>query len=252
VWVLLAGVVTTAYCASVVTFSARFRKARLPCVCERMPRAWARVVLRLAGVKVRLLGVENVDWERPLVVVANHQSWFDVFALAAYLPAKARFVAKEELGRIPIFGRAWKACGHISVDRSDRKQAVESLRHAGRRVRDERLAMILFPEGTRSPDGRLQPFKKGAFVLAIETGVPLVPLGIRGSREIMPKGSFRIRAGEITIQVGEPIGVAGLRHEDRDVLLKRSRAAVAALIGQSLGAENGAGSAVDDFEETSL
>ncbi|MEX1258621.1 MAG: lysophospholipid acyltransferase family protein [Gemmatimonadota bacterium] len=251
-WVLFAGLVTTAYCASVVTFSARFRKARLPCVCEGMPRAWARAVLRLAGVKVRLLGDERMDWDRPLVVVANHQSWFDVFALAAYLPTKARFVAKQELGRIPIFGKAWKACGHISVDRSDRKQAVESLQHAGRRVRDEKLVMILFPEGTRSPDGRLQPFKKGAFVLAIETGVPLVPLGITGSREVMAKGSFRIHPGEITIRVGEPIGVEGLGHENRDELLKRSRAAVAALIGQSLGAGNGSSPAVDDFEETTL
>jgi 1-acyl-sn-glycerol-3-phosphate acyltransferase len=91
----------------------------------------------LAGAKVRFEDLEGMDWDRPLVVVANHQSWFDVFALAAYLPAKARFVAKEELGRIPIFGRAWKACGHISVDRSDRKQAVESLQKAGQRVREE-------------------------------------------------------------------------------------------------------------------
>jgi len=193
---------------------------------------------------------EGMDWDRPLVVVANHQSWFDVFALAAYLPAKARFVAKEELGRIPIFGNAWKSCGHISVDRTDRKQAVRSLQEAGQRVREEKLAMILFPEGTRSPDGRLLPFKKGAFVLAIETGVPIVPVGISGTRDVMAKGSFRIRSADITIRVGEPILVEGLGHEKRDVLLRRSRDSVAALIGQSIGAGDGSDSAVDDFEET--
>jgi 1-acyl-sn-glycerol-3-phosphate acyltransferase len=230
IWVLTAGAVLTAVFASWVVVTSWFRKRRLPCLCEWLPRYWAGLVLRMSGVQVRLIGLEEVDWEAPLVVVANHQSWFDVFALTAHLPGKGRFVAKEELGRIPIFGAAWQACGHVSVDRSDRAQAIASLKAAGKRVRDEHITLILFPEGTRSPDGELQPFKKGAFVLAVETGVPVVPVGISGSREVMPKGSFRIRPGEITLRVGSPLKEEGERNEARNRLMEASRSAIEELI----------------------
>ncbi len=198
--------------------------------CETFPRAWARLLLFLSGARIRVEGGDRVDWSRPMILVANHQSWFDVFALAGHLPARYRFVAKQELGRIPVFGRAWRACGHISVDRGDRGQAISSLEEAGGRIRDERLAVIFFPEGTRSPDGRLRAFKKGAFVLALQTGVPVVPVGISGSRAIMPKGSFRIRSGEIRVRVGDPLLVAGRTMADRDELVREGRSRVAALM----------------------
>jgi 1-acyl-sn-glycerol-3-phosphate acyltransferase len=165
--------------------------------------------------------------------VANHQSWFDVFALAGFLPGRGTFVAKEELERIPIFGGAWKACGHISIDRSDRKKAIESLDRAGERIRSEKRAVILFPEGTRSADGQLQEFKKGAFIVALKTGVPIVPIGISGSRHVMPKGSFLARPGEIRVRIGEPIPMEGLSVADRDALLGRSRMAVAELMDEA-------------------
>jgi 1-acyl-sn-glycerol-3-phosphate acyltransferase len=165
--------------------------------------------------------------------VANHQSWFDVFALAGFLPGRGTFVATEELERIPIFGGAWKACGHISIDRSDRKKAIESLDRAGERIRSEKRAVILFPEGTRSADGQLQEFKKGAFIVALKTGVPIVPIGISGSRHVMPKGSFLARPGEIRVRIGEPIPMEGLSVADRDALLGRSRMAVAELMDEA-------------------
>ena len=211
------------------------------CGCDRLTRRWVHLVLRIAGVRVRLDGSEGVDWSEPSVVVANHQSWFDVFALIGALPGHTRFVAKEELGRIPVFGPAWRRCGHVSVNRSDRTKAVESLERASRKVREDKLTLVLFPEGTRSPDGRLQAFKKGAFVLAITAGVPIVPLGIAGSRHVMPKGSFRIRPGEIRIRVGTPIPVEGLDHAHRNALLSRSRAAVVALMEEPDGLAGGAG-----------
>jgi 1-acyl-sn-glycerol-3-phosphate acyltransferase len=154
-----------------------------------------------------------------------------VFAVVSKVPARLRFVAKQELASIPIFGRAWRACGHVSVDRSDRAAAIESLEAASRRIRDGGLSIVMFPEGTRSPTGELQRFKKGAFVLAIKAGVPVVPVAVIGSRPIMPKGSYRIRKGEIHIRVGEPIPVDGLSHEDRDSLTIRARESVAALRG---------------------
>jgi 1-acyl-sn-glycerol-3-phosphate acyltransferase len=228
--VVIVGIPLTAVLGGWIVLSALLRLPGTRTCCEVFPRFWSRVLLFLAGVRVEMDGMESVDWSRPTVVVANHQSWFDVFALAAYLPARYRFVAKQELARIPIFGKAWRSCGHIAVNRSDRSQAVASIEEAGTEIRDRRLAVIFFPEGTRSPDGRLQEFKKGAFVLAIQTGVPVVPLGISGSHAVMPKGSFRIRSGTIRIRVGEPIPVSGLSMSERDGLLREGRARVAALM----------------------
>jgi 1-acyl-sn-glycerol-3-phosphate acyltransferase len=188
--------------------------------------------LRVAGVELAVEGAERVDWKKASVVVANHQSWFDVFVLVAALPGRVRFVAKKELARIPIFGRAWRMCGHISIDRDDRRSAIESLDRAGERVRAESLTMTLFPEGTRSPDGRLQDFKKGAFVLALKTGLPIVPVGITGTRDIMPKGSFRVRPGRVRVRVGDPISPILVPGDGRDELRAQSRAAVALLIGR--------------------
>ena len=238
VWVLSTSLILTAVCGTAVVVRSFLPGGGLPCVCERLTKFWSRAVLSLAGVRVRVTGSDRVDWSQPVVVVANHQSWFDVFALAAWMPGNGRFVAKQELAAIPIFGRAWKACGHISLDRSDRTRAIASLRSVAQRVREEKLAVILFPEGTRSPDGRMQPFKKGAFVLALDTGVPVVPIGISGSREVMPKGSFRIRSGEIELRIGDPLSVEGLDAEARDALLRASEAAVGALLAHGVSGQS--------------
>ncbi len=233
--VLVVGTALTLVYASGAYLAAGRGGDRALCSCDRITRRWVRLLLGLAGVRVRLDGVDRVDWSGPVVAVANHQSWFDVFTLIATLPGHTRFVAKKELGRIPIFGPAWRRCGHISLDRSDRAKAVESLEGASRKVREDKLTLVLFPEGTRSPDGRLQAFKKGAFVLAIRAGVPIVPIGIAGSRAVMPKGSFRIHPGEIRVRIGEPIPVEGLDHASRNELMSRARAAVAELMEDSDG-----------------
>lgn len=203
--VILVAIPVTAVLAGWVLLSALFRLPWAGRHCKPASRLWARILLRTSGVTVRFEGLEKIDWDEPHIVVANHQSWFDVFALSGHLPARYRFAAKEELGRIPLFGPAWKVCGHISVARGDRSRAIESLNRAGAQVRSDRLTVVMFPEGTRSPDGRLQPFHKGAFVLGIQTGVDLVPVGISGSRAIMPKGSFLVRPGEVVIRIGDPI-----------------------------------------------
>ena len=235
IWVLIAGTAMTGFLASCVVASGWFgRRARGECACEYLPRLWSRLLLRCAGVRIDVSGADRVDWSRPAVIVANHQSWFDVFAILTVVPGKLRFVAKQELGQIPIFGRAWRGCGHISLDRSNRRQAIASLNRAGEKIHEESLIVTMFPEGTRSPDGRLYPFKKGAFVLAIGTGVPIVPMGISGSSTVMPKGSCLVRTGEIRIRVGRPIDVAGRRPGDRDALVDESRRAVAALAGAAL------------------
>ena len=199
-------------------------------VCEDHPRAWCREILRAAGVEVEIEGAEHLEEHRGEILVANHVSWFDVFALAGHLPVSVRFVAKKELEKVPIFGPAWKACGHVSIDRSDRAAAIASLEKAGELIHRNRTTVVMFAEGTRSPDGELKPFKKGPFVLAIQGGVPVVPAAIVGSRGVMPKGAWRIRPGRIRVRIGEPIPVEGLEHEDRDALTVRAHARVAALL----------------------
>lgn len=233
-WVLLAGAAMTAYFATLVVIGVWIGGRLSEQVCERCPRRWSRLLLRCAGVRLRVSGIDAVDWSKPAILVANHQSWFDIFALLVAVPGKLRFVAKEELGRIPIFGRAWRGCDHLPIDRSDRRRAIASLNRAGEKLREESLIVTMFPEGTRSPDGRLYSFKKGAFVLAIRTGVAVLPVGISGSGAVMPKGSFRVRSGEIRVRVGRPIEVAGLGHVSRDALAEESRRAVAALAGAAM------------------
>ena len=159
-------------------------------------------------------GVENLALDGAFIIIANHESWFDVWALAGCLPIDVRFAAKKDLARIPVFGRAWQACGHISVDRANRASAIKSMTQAGRQIREEGLHTVFFAEGTRSPDGALQAFKKSPFVIAIEGGVSIVPVGLVGSRRVMPKGSFRILPGTITVRVGEPISVEGVKLAD--------------------------------------
>jgi 1-acyl-sn-glycerol-3-phosphate acyltransferase len=230
VLILLVGTILTFALSAWVRFSGLIRAPWAHDHCSRASAFWGRSMVRLAGVKVRLEGADREKLDRPLVVVANHQSWFDVFVLGGFLPGRARFVAKEELRRIPLFGAAWETCGHVRVNRGDRAEAVRSLNEAGDRIRKERLNVILFPEGTRSPDGRLLPFKKGAFVLALQTGVPILPVGISGSRAVMGKGSFRIRPGEIRVRIGEPIELDGLTTADRDAVLARARREILALM----------------------
>ena len=186
-------------------------------------RTWSRMILGSSGAPVRVEGLENIDMHSPQVLVGNHQSWFDVFAVAANLPKKFHFVAKKELESVFLFGRAWKAAGHISIDRSDKASAVVSLERAGKQLREEGSAVVIFAEGTRSPTDRLLPFKKGAFMLALHSRVPIVPFGVAGSRRVFPKGRWRVRPGPIIVRYGKPIPTADLTPADRDALIERVR-----------------------------
>jgi 1-acyl-sn-glycerol-3-phosphate acyltransferase len=230
----------TPFYASRALWAARFG-SNPACTCEAMARRWSRRLLKAAGVTVEVTGMDELPRDEPRIIVANHQSWFDVFAMAGFLPVGFRFVAKAELSKIPIFGPAWIACGHVSIDRNDRVKAVQSMDEAGERMKKENLTIALFPEGTRSEDGRLKPFKKGAFVLAIQSGVPVVPVAVLGSYEVMPKGRWRIRPGRIELRVGEPIPVEGLDLADRDALLQSAWSAVRRLKGEEeITADNAA------------
>lgn len=232
---IVVGLTTMVWYASRIIVASFTRSPRLREIASMEPRKWAHHILRAARVEVKLVDGHRLASGGPAVLVANHESWFDVFALVAHLPVDYRFVGKVELTRIPFFGRAWLAAGHIPVDRGDRQRAIASLDHAGEILHRDKAVVVMFPEGTRSPDGDLLPFKKGAFVLAVQAGVPVIPLGVRGSRDVMPKGSFRIRPGTVELHVGEPISTEGMTVQDRDDLLVEARARVELLRGRLPG-----------------
>ncbi len=234
--VLVVGLAATVRYGAEILWATWRRAPHLAETCHRAPRRWAAALLRAGRVEVDLTGVENLLEAGPGILVANHESWFDVLALAAHLPVPYCFVGKEELTRIPVFGPAWQACGNIPIDRRDHDAAVRSLDRAGEQLRRQGGVVILFPEGTRSPDGRMLPFKKGAFVLALKLGVPLLPVGISGSRDVMPKGRWRVRPGTIRVRLGPALPVDGLDEADRDALMGRARAVVEALRSGDIGA----------------
>jgi 1-acyl-sn-glycerol-3-phosphate acyltransferase len=197
-------------------------------VYDRVPREYARSLLRINRLSVRAEGLEHAAGIGPCVFVCNHQSWLDILAVLDVLPGSLRFVAKQELGRVPLFGRALRAAGHIEIDRHNLTSAVAAYEAAARSIRGG-LSAVVFAEGTRSRDGRLRPFKKGPFVLAVVAQVPVVPVCILGGYEALPRGSMRLRAVPMTVRLGPPIPTAGLTYEDRDALAARVRAALIAL-----------------------
>lgn len=195
-------------------------------------RNWGRSMLGLAGVRVEVQELDRLPPGQGLILAANHQSWFDIVAVFASLPVSLRFVAKKEISRVPLFAQAMRSAGHVFLDRQNRSKAIAAMREAGVRMREQGLSMVLFPEGTRSPDGNLLPFKKGSFVLAIETGAAMVPLAMDGSRLIMPKGRMSVRPGLIRIRCGEPIALAGLDKDDRDAVLEATESQISGMLSE--------------------
>lgn len=196
------------------------------------PRFWGRMICRIAGVRVRIEGLDNINPETTYLFVANHVSQFDIFSFQAYFPYDFRWIAKKELFLVPFFGSAMRRAGFISIDRSRGRQAMQSLIEAARLIR-EGASVLIFPEGTRSPDGTLQAFKSGAATLALKAGVPVVPLAFVGSAKVLPKGRLLARPGTITIRVGRPIAVENMGREEKKALLDRLHGEVAALIDRA-------------------
>jgi 1-acyl-sn-glycerol-3-phosphate acyltransferase len=193
-------------------------------------RFWARVSLLLAGVRLTVEGHKHLP-AVAAVYMPNHQSNFDILALYAGLPVQFRWLAKEELFRIPLFGFAMRRTGYIPVDRSDHKKAIQSMAEAARRI-SEGASVIVFPEGTRSPDGALLPFKKGGFMFAIDAAAPIVPIAIRGSHEVMPKYSHWIRGGHIRVTIFPAMPTVGTTPVERDTLMAAVRQPIAEAMGE--------------------
>jgi 1-acyl-sn-glycerol-3-phosphate acyltransferase len=201
-------------------------------VAYNVARAWAWVNVKVCGSRVSVRGLEHLDPTRSYVFMSNHRSNFDVLALVVALwDFQLRWVAKEELFHIPLFGWALRATKQILVNRADHAQAVASLERARERIRGG-ISAVFFPEGTRSPRDEMLPFKKGGFVFAIETGTPIVPIGIKGTARILPRDGWTVHeGGDVEVVVTPPIATEGLTLADRDALLARVERTIAAAVG---------------------
>lgn len=185
-------------------------------------RWWAKIQLLVSGVRVKVGGLEHLDKEAPYIYMSNHQGSYDIFALLSCLPVQFRWIAKKELFAIPILGWAMGAANYISIDRSGRRKALESIERAASKIKGG-VSVVIFPEGTRSRDGSIQPFKRGGFTLALKSGVPIIPITINGSRDVMPKDSMRVRPGEIRVNVERAIQTTPFSLRERDLLMEKVR-----------------------------
>lgn len=198
------------------------RQGELP---WRISRAWGRTLLWAWGVRVVVRGEREAP-RGPVVYAANHASTLDIPVLFAHLPANFRIVHKRSLYLLPVFGLYLYCCGHIGIDRSRAFRARKSLERAARRIAGG-TSVAVFPEGTRSPDGSVLPFKKGSFVLAIRAGVPIVPVSLCGVKHVAPRGLVRMRAGELTMRLHAPVPTAGRCVEEAGALAEQVRGIVA-------------------------
>ncbi len=187
--------------------------------------AWARLVAFLTPMWVTVEGRERVDPEQSYVVVANHQSSYDVFVLYGWLGMDFKWVMKHELRKAPALGIGCEKLQHVFVDRSDTAAAVRTLKEARERIRDG-TSVVFFPEGTRSGDGKLLPFKKGAFRMAVDLGLPILPVTIVGTLEIMPPGTLKAFPGGAKLIFHPPIDAAGHRANDLRPLMQEVKAVI--------------------------
>jgi 1-acyl-sn-glycerol-3-phosphate acyltransferase len=195
----------------------------------QLARLWSRFIVRLAGVRITVRSHAELVRDRPYVFMSNHLSTLDIWAAYVAIPIPVRMIAKKQLARIPLFGWAMTAGRFIFIDRQNAVAARRSIERAKERIHDG-TSVLIFPEGTRSRDGKLAPFKKGGFHLAMDAGVPIVPVAMQGTRELMPRGSLMLRPGRMRVTLGAPIPTDGLSPEDRSALVERVHAAIAAML----------------------
>ena len=219
VWVIL---LTLIFGMAAIILSFFSKTGHLPHVAARM---WGRLILWGSGIKVSVKGAANIVPNRSAIYMCNHQSNFDIPVLLAFLPVQFRWLAKAELFRIPIFGRGMRGCGYISIDRSNRPSAFESLALAARKIQSG-VSVLIFPEGTRSSDGCIRPFKKGGFVMALNAKAPVLPVIINGTWDIMSKSKLLIKPGRVQLEIMEPIETKTYSRDRLEELMHKVRTVI--------------------------
>ncbi|MGI8958700.1 MAG: lysophospholipid acyltransferase family protein [Bryobacteraceae bacterium] len=193
----------------------------------RMARAWAKTLLAVSGVQVKAEGLEEILPTGSYVFISNHLSFMDTPVVLAHIPVQFRFLAKRGLFQVPLLGQHLSRAGHIPVPREDPRAAVKTMQLAAETIQQKKISLLIFPEGGRSHDGELQPFKEGGAYIAIRAGVPVVPIAIAGTRELLPWGSGTALSGNVSLRVLKPIETADLSLKDRATLTQRVRTLIA-------------------------
>lgn len=189
---------------------------------HKIANLWAKILLLISNTRVEVIGKENILRGKPQIFMANHQSDFDILIVLGHIPGQFRWIAKKELFNIPVFGAAMRNAGYIEIDRHNHEKAMRSLDEAALRIKEGKSVMT-FPEGTRSRNGEIKSFKQGTFHLALKSGVPIIPVSIVGSGQIMPKRSLKVTPGKVRLIIDKPIEVTNFSIENRHELIEKVR-----------------------------
>ena len=224
---LVVVVVTVPLALATLAVAAVRSNARL---IDGITRLWARLIVNAAGIDLRSEGTETIDRQQRYILIANHSSYFDIPCIFAAIPQPIRFMAKVSLFKIPIFGWAIGRAGFIPIDRKNRRTAVKSFELAVERIRKGNT-VVVFPEEGRSRQRAMRPFQRGGFLLALRSGLPILPVAIVGTFDVFRAGAKRVTPGPVTVKVGRPIPTEGLTVRQKDRLLKESRAQILSMLG---------------------
>lgn len=228
IWVALAVVFVTIPCATAVIVLAFFSSSAR--AIDSVIRLWARSLVKAAGIDLHIENAEVLDPKQRYILIANHHSYFDIPCILAAVPQPIRFMAKVSLFKIPIFGWSIGRAGFIPIDRKNRRTAVKSFDLAAERIRKGNT-IVIFPEEGRSRNREMRPFQRGAFLLAIKSQLPMVPMAVDGTYDVFRVAAKRITPGRVTIKVGTPITTEGTTLKDKDRLATESRAQIEQLLG---------------------
>ena len=200
--------------------------------CDDRLEWWSRELIRKAGIELHVSGVHHIPATEPLVVMSNHRSYYDIPTVFCAVPGRLRMVAKKQLFQVPLFGQAMRAAGFVMIDREKRERAIESLRASGRLL-SEGTRVWIAPEGTRSKDGKLGPFKAGGFHMAVEAGVKILPIALQGTENVMSADSVVVTKGaKVHVQILPPVDAPAYGRQGRKQLIADVRSAIAGALGQ--------------------
>ncbi len=230
IFVLVAAIMLVGGCLFTILF-ARHILNKPASFCRKYPSIVSRLICRLAGVRVNIVNAQHLEPSQAYVFCGNHTSQFDIFSFYGYIPHPVHGLGKQELFSIPIFGHAVRAVGHIPINRTNRREAMNSLIQAAEKIKAG-ASVLIFPEGTRSKDGKLLPFKGGGMLLAIKAGVPIVPIAFQGSYEVMPKNTLLARPGTITLTIGKPFETNGYSIKDRNQVAEKIRSDIQSMLSK--------------------
>lgn len=192
-----------------------------PIIYKYITRYWSKIILVTANIKIEVSGKENIKPDTSYMVICNHQSHMDTPVLVYHLPLRLTFMAKKELFKIPFFGWGMQAAGILKIDRGNHQKAIQTLRNAEKTIVEKKFSVMAFPEGTRSNDGEIHAFKKGPFVMAMNTRLPVLPVSIRGTYDILPKKKLTIKPGKVQLKIFPPIESKDYNFETRNKLVEK-------------------------------